>query len=126
RRRVGENRAAGRVDVALDLVVGDDALGGGGLVVPYDQLDLAAEQAAVRVALLDGEFDGLLVLAAERGVVAGEGDDEAHPDRVLLARAATAAAAARVAAACGQRHRETCQDREQLAHQVLLVGVARM
>ena len=49
-----------------------------------DELDLAAEQPALRVDLLDGELDGLLVLAAERGEVAGQRGDEPHLDGALV------------------------------------------
>ena len=75
------------VDVALELVEGEHGLVGLALVVLDDQLDLAAEHAAGVVDLLDGELDGLLVLAAERRVVAGQRHDLADLDRAVVAGA---------------------------------------
>jgi hypothetical protein len=74
-----------------------EALVGGGPVVEGDQLDLPARDAPGRVDLVDRQLHGLLRLAAQRCVVAGEGLDETDLDGLRVA----AGAAARRG---GQRH----------------------
>nr|WP_255276335.1 hypothetical protein [Actinomadura madurae] len=90
---VGEGRAEDGGDLLrLELVEVQHALVGSGLVVEGDQLDLAAVDAAGGVDLFHGEIHGLLRLAAERSVVAGQRLDEADLDRGTAARSAGVAA----------------------------------
>ena len=55
-------------------------------VVPYLQIDLAAEQPARRVHLLRPEDEPLAVIGRRCRVRAGLGDDRAHDERLLLCR----------------------------------------
>ena len=71
----------------VDLVLGDELLveldrgGGHGLIVVDDELDLASEQPALGVHLLEQMLIALLLIAAGLGVRAGERHRRADLDR---------------------------------------------
>ena len=72
--------------VALDqlaclLHAGADVVGG----IFHQQFDLASENAAFGVHLLDGELGAHHLVAGRRGIDAGEGIDHADPDRRFAA-----------------------------------------
>ena len=70
--------------LGLDQLLGVlDRLGGLGLVVAEDDLDLAAEHAALGVDLLDGHLDADAVRAGEGRADAAVGVDVADLDRRL-------------------------------------------
>ena len=87
---LGDRGRDARIDVAdheVDLVAldqlarllhaGADVIGG----IFHQQFDLASENAALGVHLLDGELGSHHLVAGRRGVDAGERIDHAHPDR---------------------------------------------
>jgi hypothetical protein len=76
-------------DVALELVEGEHGLVGLALVV-LTVSSILRRRRRPCVDLLDGQLDGLLVLAAERRVVAGQRDDLADLDRLGRGAAALA------------------------------------
>ena len=92
---LGDRRGDARVDVAdheVDLVAldqlarllhaGADIVGG----ILDQQFDLASENAALGVDLLDRELGAHHLVAGRRGIDAGERIDHADPDRRLAAR----------------------------------------